>query len=137
MLRRIRKRYLHMSVVSTGQVRGNATTAHLHRDLSTPSTKNKLRKHMPAHTERLSQSGLNAARLYPSRLLPSLQSLLTSLADIDFAHGSDVETVRNSSVDDWLKQTVIRRLEERHRQRRAPYVAQLERLEKRMQPLAA
>jgi hypothetical protein len=82
---------------------------------------------MPAHT----------ARQYPSELLPSLQSLLASLADIDFEHDSDVETVRNSSVDECLKQTVIRRLEERHRQRRAPYVAQLERLEKRMQALAA
>ena len=82
---------------------------------------------MPAHT----------ARLYPSGLLPSLQSLLASLADIDFEHDSDVETVRNSPVDDWLKQTVIRTLEERHRQRRAPYVAQLGRLEKRMQALAA
>jgi hypothetical protein len=82
---------------------------------------------MPAHT----------ARLYPSGLLPSLPSLLATLADIDFEHDSDVETVRNSSVDEWLKQTVIRTLEERHRQRRAPYVAQLERSQKRMQALAA
>jgi len=62
---------------------------------------------------------------------------LAVFADIDFEHDRDVETVRNSSVDEWLKQTVIRRLEERHRQRRAPCVAQLERLEKRMQALAA
>ena len=93
---------------------------------------------MPAHIERRSsQSGPDAARLYPWELLPSLQPLLAALTDIDFEHASDVETIRNSSVDEWLKHTVIRRLEERHRQRRAPYVAQLERLEKRMQALAA
>jgi hypothetical protein len=93
---------------------------------------------MPAHTERpSSQWRRDAARLYPSELLPSLQSHLATLADIDFEHDSDLETVRNSSVDEWLKQTVIRRLDERHRQRRAPYVAQLECLEKRMHALAA
>jgi hypothetical protein len=92
---------------------------------------------MPAHTERRSQLRPDAARLYPSELLPSLQSLLATLADLDFEHDSDVQTVRNSPVDDWPKQAVIRTLEERHRQRRAPYVKQLERLERRMQVLAA
>lgn len=75
--------------------------------------------------------------LYPSELLPSLQSLLAKVADIDFEHESDVETVRSSSADDWLKQIVIKRLEEHHRQRRAPYIGQLERLERRVQTLAA
>jgi hypothetical protein len=77
------------------------------------------------------------ARLYPAELLPSLQSLLATLADIDFEHESDVESVRNSSADEWLKQTVIQKLEEHHRQRRAPYIGRLERLERRMQVLAA
>jgi hypothetical protein len=92
---------------------------------------------MPAHTERHFQLGPDAARPYPSELVPSLQSLLATLADLDFEHTSDVETVRNSPVEDWLKQTVIRTLEERHRQRRAPCIGQLERLERRMQALAA
>jgi hypothetical protein len=56
---------------------------------------------------------------------------------MDFEHESDIETIGDSSADEWLKQTAIRTLQERHRERWAPYVAQLERLEKRMQALAA
>ncbi len=93
---------------------------------------------MPAHAKRQSsQSGSDAARLYPSELLPSLQSLLAALADMDFEHESDIETIRNSSADEWLKETVIRTLEARHQQRRAPYIARLERVQKRKQALAA
>jgi hypothetical protein len=93
---------------------------------------------MSANTEhRSSRAGKDAARLYPSELLPSLQSLLATLTDIDFEHESDVETVRDSSADEWLKQTVIKKLEEHHRQRRAPYIGRLERLERRIQVLAA
>jgi hypothetical protein len=40
-------------------------------------------------------------------------------------------------VDDWLKRTTIRKLQERHRSRRMPCVAQLERLQERMQVRAA
>jgi hypothetical protein len=75
--------------------------------------------------------------MYPSELLPSLQALLAALADIDFAHESDIETVRNSSADQWLKQTVIGRLQARHQERRASYVQQLERLEKQILTRAA
>ena len=93
---------------------------------------------MSANTERRSlQAATNAARPYPSELLPSLQSLLATLADIDFEHESDVETVRSSSVDEWLKLTTIRKLQEHHRERRMPRIAQLERLENRMQARAA
>jgi len=93
---------------------------------------------MSANTERRpAHPKPGTARLYPAELLPSLQSLLATLADIDFEHESDVETVRNSSADEWLKQTVIQKLEEYHRQRRAPYIGRLERLERRIQVLAA
>jgi len=61
-----------------------------------------------------------APRMYPPELQSLLQSLLAALADIDFAHLGDIETVRNSTIDDCLKQAVIRRLEESHRRRRAP-----------------
>jgi hypothetical protein len=59
------------------------------------------------------------------------------LADIDFVHASEVALIRNSDVDEWLKQSVIRRLDERHRERRTPYVRQLEAVEERIQALAA
>ncbi|QRM33771.1 hypothetical protein [Microvirga sp. VF16] len=93
---------------------------------------------MSANTEyRPSHAGMGAPHLYPSELLPSLQALLATLADIDFEHESDVETIRNSSVDEWLKQKTMRKLQERHCERRMPYVAQLERVQKQIQALAA
>jgi hypothetical protein len=93
---------------------------------------------MPANTERrLSPAGTNTARPYPSELLPSLQSLLAALANIDFEHESDLETIRNSSVDDWLRQITIRKLQERHLERRALHVRQLAALQKRIQAAAA
>jgi hypothetical protein len=61
---------------------------------------------------------------------------LATLADIDLAHEGDVETVRNSGAEEWLKQTVIRRLEENHRRRREPYVRQPEVLEARIRMMA-
>jgi hypothetical protein len=59
------------------------------------------------------------------------------LADIDFVHASEVTLIRNSDADEWLKQSVIRRLDERHRERRTPYVRQLEAVEERIRALAA
>jgi hypothetical protein len=48
-----------------------------------------------------------------------------------------METVRESSVDEPFKQATIRRLQKRHRERRMPCVAQLERLQERIQARAA
>ncbi len=79
----------------------------------------------------------NNPRFYPPDLQPLLQSILAALADIDFVHASEVALVRDSDADEWLKQTVIRRLEERHGERRAPYVRQLEAVEERVRALAA
>ncbi len=76
-------------------------------------------------------------RMYSPELQPLLQSLLATLADIDFAHESDIETVRNSLAEDWLKQTTIRKLQQRHRERREPYVRRLEALQERIRALAA
>ena len=76
-------------------------------------------------------------RIYSPEWQPLLQELLANLADIDCAHATDVEAVRTSNAEEWLKQTVIRRLEESHRMRRAPVVRQLDALEKRIRALAA
>jgi hypothetical protein len=93
---------------------------------------------MPANTAHHTvHTGNGATRLDPSELRLFLQSLRATLADIDFEHESDVETVRNSSVDEWFKQTTIRKLQERHQVRRRPCVAQLERLQEWMQAQAA
>ena len=79
----------------------------------------------------------NTPRVYPPDLQPLLQSILAALADIDFVHASEVAIIRDSDADEWLKQSVIRRLEERHRERRTPYVRQLAAVEERIQALAA
>lgn len=79
----------------------------------------------------------NTPCVYPPNLQPLLQSILAALADTDFVHASEVALVRDSNADDWLKQSVIRRLEERHRERRAPYLRQIEAVEERIRALAA
>jgi hypothetical protein len=76
-------------------------------------------------------------RMYSPELQPLLQSFLATLADIDLAHQSDIETVRNSSAEDWLKQDTIRRLQQRHRERREPYVRRLEAVQERIRAKAA
>lgn len=76
-------------------------------------------------------------RMYSPEVGPLLQALLATLADIDFAHQSDIETVRNSSAEDWLKQATIRRLQQRHRERREPYARRLETLQQRIRAMAA
>jgi hypothetical protein len=79
----------------------------------------------------------NTPRVYPPDLQPLLQSILAALADIDFVHASEVALIRDSDADEWLKQSVIRRLDERHRERRASYVRQLAAVEERIRALAA
>ncbi len=93
---------------------------------------------MPNNLEhRSSHIGMDAAHTYSPEVLPLLQLLLATLADIDFEHESDIETVRNSSADEWLKQATIRKLQERRQKRRAPYVRKLEGLQKQIQAMAA
>ncbi len=93
---------------------------------------------MPNNLEhRSSHIGMDAAHTYSPEVLPLLQLLLATLADIDFEHESDIETVRNSSADEWLKQATIRKLQERRQKRRAPYVRKLEGLQKQIQAIAA
>ncbi len=76
-------------------------------------------------------------RLYPSDIRPRLQATLAALADLDFAFESDLETIKKSAADDGLKRQAMARLHERHRERRAPHLAQLATLEQRIRALAA
>ena len=93
---------------------------------------------MPNNLEhRSSHIGMDAAHTYSPEVLPLLQLLLVTLSDIDFEHESDIETVRNSSADEWLKQATIRKLQERRQKRRAPYIRKLEGLQKQIQAMAA
>ena len=80
---------------------------------------------------------MGEARIYAPGLSPLLQSLLATLADIDFAFESDLEVVENSATDEALKRKIVERLREQHRERRAPYVRQIDALQHTMKPMVA
>jgi hypothetical protein len=90
---------------------------------------------MPLIAARLLSTG--EARMYSPAVGPLLQSLLATLADIDFAFESDLEVVENSATEEALKSKIIERLREQHRERRAPYVRQMDALQQRIQRLVA
>ena len=93
---------------------------------------------MPSNTNRhSSHAGTGAALRCSSVLLPSRQSLVAALARLDCEHESDIQTIRNSSADEWLKQSTITKLQERHQERRVLYVRQLASLQRQTHPLAA
>jgi hypothetical protein len=89
---------------------------------------------MPRNTERLRSIG-GARTAHRTSL--DIQALRATLAEIDFAFESDLEVVKNSTMDESLKQAVIATLQQRHRQRRAAYVHQLAALRERTDALAA
>ena len=71
-------------------------------------------------------------RTYEPDILPRLQSLLAILADIDVAHGSNLIVIESRQMDDACKDQLIADLCEAHRQRRAPYLREIEVLRERM-----
>lgn len=75
--------------------------------------------------------------VYPGELQPLLQSLLATLADIDFAFERDLEAARAASTEENLKRRIIERLVARHRERREPYVQQLTTLQCRIRRFIA
>lgn len=87
---------------------------------------------VPITLERLA-SGLNQqpAKTYSPDILPLMQSLLRTLADIDFEFQRDLETVTKSSIEEPLKQRAIATLKKRHHERRAPYLRGIRMLEER------
>jgi hypothetical protein len=72
-------------------------------------------------------------RTYDPDILPRLQSLLAILADIDVAHGSNLIVIESRQMDDACKNQLIADLCETHRQRRAPYLREIEALRERME----
>lgn len=63
-----------------------------------------------------------------------MQSLRATLANIDFAHEHEHAKVSRSNAEPMVKAALLRRLEQRHRDRRAPYVRQLALLEQQSSP---
>ena len=71
--------------------------------------------------------------IYSPDILPLLQSLLGALADIDFEYQKDRETILKSAIEEPLKQRAIVALATRHHERRAPYLRELDKLERQIQ----
>lgn len=73
-------------------------------------------------------------RIYSPATQPLLQSLLSTLADIDFEYECQREKVSRGSTDLNLRIRVLERLKAQHQERRLPYIQQLAILQERMIP---
>jgi hypothetical protein len=71
-------------------------------------------------------------RLYSPDLQPLLQSLLATLADIDFEHERERDTINSRAMDMNLKIRLLEKLKQHHHQRREPYLQQLAILHERI-----
>ncbi|WP_230533286.1 hypothetical protein [Microvirga roseola] len=71
-------------------------------------------------------------KMYSSDLQPLLQSLLSTLANIDFEYECEREKIGKSSPDINFKIRILERLKAQHRERREPYIRQLAVLQERI-----
>ena len=85
-------------------------------------------KPQPTHPSALNSS----PRMYSPSLQPLLQSLLATLANIDFEYERERERLSDRTMDMALKARVLEKLEQQHRERREPYVQQLSVLQDRI-----
>jgi len=82
--------------------------------------------------EHLSQQRYtNRSCTYPTGRLPSLRRILDTLSIIEIEHESDIQTVRDSSIDEGLKRETISNLNEHCRKQQSPYVRQLAAMQER------
>ena len=89
---------------------------------------------MPDNKHHSAQSAQHMAqpRLYSPDLQPLLQSLLATLADIDFEHERERDTISTRTADMNLKIRLLEKLREHHSERREPYIQQLAILQERI-----
>ena len=71
-------------------------------------------------------------RMYSPDLQPLLQSLLGTLADIDFEYERECDQISSRTIDMNLKIRLLEKLKQHHRQRREPYLQQLAILQERI-----
>jgi hypothetical protein len=69
---------------------------------------------------------------YSPSILPLMQSLAATIADIDFAYERDVESIERRPGDPALKARRLTAIRQVHRERRAPYVQELAALQSRV-----
>jgi hypothetical protein len=89
---------------------------------------------MSNHSRHAVQSGSAAPlpRMYSPDLQPRLQSLLSILADIDFAYEEECARIRRRIKNLNLRILLLERRRQRHRERREPYLEQLALLQERI-----
>jgi hypothetical protein len=71
---------------------------------------------------------------YCPEVLAKTQSLLAALADLDSGVAADLKTIRRSDLPEVLRKEVISTLQQRHIERRASILRQLEALHQRAVP---
>ena len=74
-------------------------------------------------------------RIYSPDVQPLLQSLLATLADLDFDYERERERISRSTEDSNLRVRLLRKLADKHRERRDPYIRHLTALQARIMPL--
>ena len=72
------------------------------------------------------------AGMYSPNLQPLMQSLLATLADIDFEYEREREKLSSVSRDANLRIRVLEKLRAQHRERRDPYIQQLAAIQSRI-----
>lgn len=91
---------------------------------------------MAAHVgHRTPESGRHHYPVYPDDIRPRLQSVLATLADMDFALERSLESIRGSDTDEAQKREVINLLRKRHQERRAPYLHELSELQRKIEAI--
>jgi len=75
---------------------------------------------------------LKSAPMYSPNTKPLLQSLLSTLADIDLEYEQAKDRISKNSPDLNLRIRVLERLKAQHQERRTPYIQQLAILQENM-----
>ncbi|HEV2565873.1 MAG TPA: hypothetical protein VGU19_12400 [Microvirga sp.] len=88
------------------------------------------------HNEEANNGAL-LPRIYSPTFQPLLQSLLATLADIDFDYEQERAQLSRTSPDTNIKIRALEKLKARYHERRQPYVQQLAILQERMMELRA
>jgi hypothetical protein len=76
-------------------------------------------------------------KIYSPTYQPLLQSLLATLADIDFDYEKERDKLSRNAPDTNIRIRALEKLKARHRERREPYIQQLAVLQQRMMELRA
>ena len=81
-------------------------------------------------------SGTPRPRVYSAELQPLLQSLMSTLANMDFEYEQERSRMCVDPRDGTLKHRMLQKLQARHQERRRPYVDQLILLQDRISQAA-